>query len=270
MLDVAHGQLADNERSQTIPENDERHRQGEGKGAQDAVQGKGSVDDFQVHDFGEVGTPTVDQFPLGLFGALLEAVGNEKGRRADHGAKGHVWIHAHGHPDHRAEEHRSHGIEPDALLQEEMLVRQADLLFLAKQPVQEEEDQENATTNQEHRRGRVDGRKHDRVTAEGGRQTADRPQAGAGDPDDGPGQEAANDEDREQQAPEQKPAPRLGPHGGQDLGVDDGIVDTAHGFEQGQAENGQRQTEDIHASSIAHNYARVIPNALFPPGWRNW
>ncbi len=50
-VNVADGQLADDQRAQSVAEQDQRHGEREGECAQYAVDREGGVDDFEVENF---------------------------------------------------------------------------------------------------------------------------------------------------------------------------------------------------------------------------
>ena len=227
---VAHGQFADHECPQAVADQDQRDGQGEGESAENSVDGKGGVDDLQIEYLGQIRFVGGNKIALALLGVLFESVGNEKGRRAHHGGKGHHGIHPHGEPDHDGEQDRGHGIEPDPLAHEEALSGQPEIFILKKKPMEKEQDQEDPSAKQQDRSGEID-RIHDPwIAGEGGREGLARSYSGRQRPDDAPGQQSAHPEHGDEDTPEEKPAPEFWTHGREYLGIDDGVVDGAYGF----------------------------------------
>jgi len=80
---------------------------------------------------------------------------------------------------------------------------------------------------------------HPGIGRERGKERIHRPEGGGGQPDDQPGEHPPDDEDGKEEAPEQEPAPVLLLHGGEDLGIDDGIVDARDGLKEAEAGHDQ-------------------------------
>lgn len=53
-FNIADGQLADDDGADTVSDQDERDREGEGKCSQNAVDREGRVDDFEVEDLADI------------------------------------------------------------------------------------------------------------------------------------------------------------------------------------------------------------------------
>ena len=87
-LDIADRELAHHQRADSIAQQDQRHRHRKGEGAQDAIDGKGGVDDLQIENLAPVREPVLQQVLFGLRGVLPETVRDEEGRGRAHPVHG--------------------------------------------------------------------------------------------------------------------------------------------------------------------------------------
>src|SRR3989344_8602935 len=108
-------------------------------------------------------------------------------------------------PGDRCEQHRHDGKEPHSLPVEVLLADDAILLRLKEEPVEEEEHEEHATTDEENGSSSGNDFSDRRIVAERRHECPDWPEFRRAEPEDEPGQQAANNEDCEEQSPEQEP-----------------------------------------------------------------
>ena len=238
-VDAIDRELPDDDCTDSVSQQDQGHRQGEGEGPHDAVDGEGQVDDLQVEDLPDVGHVSFagEQSRLLFLGVALEAVGDEEGRRAHDGPEGKHGAFVQGKPDDGRQRNGDDGIEPGALAGEEALDGESVFFRFEKNPVTEEEHKKDPAPHEQDGRAVLDGLEGCRVAGQARRKGIPGPQARRHDPDDEPGQNPADDENRDQNPPGEKPPSRPGLHPLQDLGVDDGVVDARDRLEEGQSQN---------------------------------
>lgn len=240
-FDAADRQPPDDDGADSVSQQDQRYRQGESESADHSIDREGHVDDFQIDDLSDIGeiAPAGQKTCFLFLGVAFESVGNEEGGRAHDRPEGQHRVRVEGKPDDGCQEDRDNGIEPCALAGDETLDRQTVLFRLQKNPVEEEENEENAPSDKKDGGAFLDGMESCRIAGQARCEGLPGSQPRRHDPDDEPGQDPPDPEDGDQYSPGQEPLPCPLLHGRQDFGVDNGVVDAGDGFKEGKTRDGQ-------------------------------
>jgi len=238
-FDAVNRELPDNDGPDPVSKKNEGHRQRESEGPHDAVDGEGQIDHLEVEDLPDIGHVSFagKQACLLLLGIAFEAVGDEEGRGANDGPEGKHGVVVHSEPHDEGERNGNHGIEPGSVAGDDALNGKADLLRFHEDPVAEQENEKDPSSHQENGGAFLYSLQRRRIAREACCEGIPGPQTRSHHPDDEPGEHSPDDEDGDQNPPGEKPPARPGLHAPQDLGVDDGVVDTGDRFEEGKPQN---------------------------------
>ena len=187
-------------------------------------------------------------------------MGDEESGRADHRSESkHVIRCVECLPDYRREDDGNDRVEPDSFRMEEALSDESILLFFEEKPVEEEEYEEYASSDEEDRCAGFDNLTHFRIIAEGRSERSEESEAWRCEVDDEPRKESSDQEYGNEYPPDQEPSPVLRLHSGEDLCVDDGVIDAGYDFEQAKSEYDDERSTDAHAAwKIGCNSCRMI------------
>src|SRR5208282_2724915 len=119
---------------------------------------------------------------------------------------------------------------------------QAVVFRFKKQPEKEKEHQKSSTANQQDWGGRLGGFDQCRVGTD--RYDLEETEVWIAAPQDEDWEEAPDEEDGDDDSPCEEPLPRFRGHCGEDLGVDYGVVEAVHNFEDTQTDNNQHRFYD--------------------------